>query len=105
MTIDEINAVHSEVISEFREHDQAHFQHMDGRESFVSVVRFDPFLRDDMAGMASINEDQSIWVSVAELPSPMVGDGVSLSGEQFEVRRIEPHKLRGYNKLFISEVN
>lgn len=103
-TIDEINAVHAEVIAEFREQDQAHFFRIDGRETFASVVRFDPFMRDDMAGMASTNENQSIWVSVSELPSPMIGDGVNIGGAKFEVRQIEPHKLRGYHRLYLSEI-
>ena len=99
-----LDELRREIVRLRKQVEPAHFFHIDGRETFASVVRFDPFMRDDMAGMASTNENQSIWVSVSELQNPMIGDGVNIGGAKFEVRQIEPHKLRGYHRLYLSEI-
>ncbi len=101
----QINAVAGRVIGQFCGSDRAEYQTASGDIALVQFIRFDPFVSDQMAGMNSINENESVLVLATEVWAPERDDKIRFpDGSEWSVRMIEPHRQRGYFKLGLSQV-
>ena len=99
--LDGINSVVGEVFSEYGE--PAAYQRNNGETVRVSVIRFDPFQRQDLAGEGIATTDPSVWVMLSEIPQPLRGDRITPDGEDMAViRDVEMHARRGYARLHLS---
>lgn len=103
--MDSINAVAGNVIGTFCGTDRAEYYPGSGGSSSVQFIRFDPFVSDQLAGMSSINENDSVWVLATEVWNPERNDQIQFpDGTLWEVRMVEPHRQRGYFKLGLGEI-
>lgn len=99
--IADINSVSSEIVGTFGE--EATYTDKQGVSTFLNVVRFDPYQRQDMVGDSLASTDPSVWVLLEDLPNPDRGDLIEVGSKTYIVRDIELHELRGYARLHVQE--
>lgn len=96
-----INAVVGRVFDLYGE--DATYSHKGGGDVFLKFVRFDPYQRQDIVGDSLASTDPSVWVLLEDIPNPEVNDTILVGSDEYKVRDIELHKLRGYARLHVRE--
>lgn len=68
----------------------------------ITVIRFDPFNRQEMEGIGIATTDPSLFVQLSELSNPQSGDSITTAdNETFRVRDVEMKSRRGYARLHL----
>jgi len=68
----------------------------------ITVIRFDPFNRQEMEGIGIATTDPSLFVQLSELSNPQSGDSINTAdNETFKVRDVEMKSRRGYARLHL----
>jgi len=98
--LDSANAVVGLVFDQYGE--EARYINKVGEVRQITVIRFDPFNRQDMEGIGVATTDPSLFVQLSELSNPQSGDTITTDdNETFRVRDVEMKNRRGYARLHL----
>jgi hypothetical protein len=98
--LDSANAVVGLVFDQYGE--DARYTNKSGEVRQITVIRFDPFNRQEMEGIGIATTDPSIFVQLSELSNPQSGGSITTDdNETFRVRDVEMKSRRGYARLHL----
>jgi len=102
-TVSALQAVNDIARQTFREFgEDARYINQRGEVRQITVIRFDPYVRQDIEGQGVSTTDPSVWVLTSQVSDPQVRDQiVTDDNETFLIRDVEPHKRRGYARLHL----
>ena len=98
--LDAVNSVVGDVFRQFCE--DARYTTQSGEVRQITVIRFDPYIRQDIEGIGVATTDPSVWVLLSEVPNPLRDEQVTTEdNETFRIRDVEMKSRRGYARLHL----
>ena len=98
-----LQAVNDIARQTFREYgEDARYINQRGEVRQITVIRFDPYVRQDIEGVGVATTDPSVWVLTSEVSSPIREEQiVTEDNETFRIRDVEMKSRRGYARLHL----
>jgi len=98
-----LQAVNDIARQTFREYgEDARYINQRGEVRQISVIRFDPYVRQDIEGIGVATTDPSVWVLTSQVSSPIREEQiVTEDNETFRIRDVEMKSRRGYARLHL----
>ena len=98
-----LQAVNDIARQTFREYgEDARYINQRGEVRQITVIRFDPYVRQDIEGIGVATTDPSVWVLTSQVSSPLREEQiVTEDNETFRIRDVEMKSRRGYARLHL----
>ena len=98
-----LQAVNDIARQTFREYgEDARYINQRGEVRQITVICFDPYVRQDIEGIGVATTDPSVWVLTSQVSSPLREEQiVTEDNETFRIRDVEMKSRRGYARLHL----